>query len=126
MVLPTITTASKELTKKLLEEELRLRQKQPEHWAKTKYRKYAKPYTTEELEKLKELDKAREKSRRTRAKKTVKKPRATKKKPVKKAAAKKSGTQVKKTKTTKKKVVGKKNATKKPVKKKTKSRVFFQ
>ncbi len=32
---------SEELRKKLLKQELKLRKKQPEHWAKTKYRKYA-------------------------------------------------------------------------------------
>ena len=32
---------SEELRKKLLEQELAMRAKQPEHWAKTKYRKYA-------------------------------------------------------------------------------------
>ena len=35
---------SEELRKKLLKEEFKLRKKQPEHWAKTKYRKYAKPF----------------------------------------------------------------------------------
>ncbi|MCX8158169.1 MAG: hypothetical protein N3D73_00715 [Candidatus Diapherotrites archaeon] len=32
---------SEKLRLKLLEEELKLRKKQPEHWAKSKYRKYA-------------------------------------------------------------------------------------
>lgn len=50
---------SEKLRKILLNEELKLRKKQPEHWAKTKYRKYAKPYTPEELERVKELDSQR-------------------------------------------------------------------
>lgn len=33
--------ATEELRLKLLKQESRLRKKQPEHWAKTKYRKYA-------------------------------------------------------------------------------------
>lgn len=33
--------ASEELRKKLLQQEFSMRKKQPEHWAKTKYRKYA-------------------------------------------------------------------------------------
>ena len=32
---------SEEMRIKLLQEELKLRSKQPEHWAKTKYRKFA-------------------------------------------------------------------------------------
>ncbi len=32
---------TKEMTKKLLEEEFKLRKKQPEAWTKTKFRKYA-------------------------------------------------------------------------------------
>ncbi len=32
---------NEEITKKLLEEEFRLRKKQPEAWTKTKFRKYA-------------------------------------------------------------------------------------
>ncbi|HIH07831.1 MAG: hypothetical protein J4224_02560 [Candidatus Diapherotrites archaeon] len=35
---------SEELRKKLLAEELKLRKKQPEHWAKSKYRRYARPF----------------------------------------------------------------------------------
>jgi len=54
---------SEKLRKKLLEEEMKLRKKQPEHWAKTKYRKYAKPYTKEELAKIKELEKKNKKKR---------------------------------------------------------------
>ena len=50
---------SEKLRRMLLEQELRLRKKQPEHWAKTKYRKYAKPYTDEELGRLKEMEKIR-------------------------------------------------------------------
>ncbi len=52
MGLPT-----EELRMQLLREEQKLRKKQPEHWAKTKYRKYAKPFTDEELEKIKRLAK---------------------------------------------------------------------
>lgn len=37
----TLGPPSEELRKKLLRQELKLRKKQPEHWAKTKYRKYA-------------------------------------------------------------------------------------
>ncbi|MBI4044413.1 MAG: hypothetical protein HY392_01770 [Candidatus Diapherotrites archaeon] len=37
----TLGPPSEELRKKLLKQELKLRKKQPEHWAKTKYRKYA-------------------------------------------------------------------------------------
>jgi hypothetical protein len=33
--------ATEELRKKLLEQELLMRSKQPPHWAKSKYRKYA-------------------------------------------------------------------------------------
>ncbi|MFH1391651.1 MAG: hypothetical protein ABIH20_05045 [Candidatus Diapherotrites archaeon] len=55
--------ASEEMRKKLLEEELKLRQKQPEHWAKTKYRKYAKPFTEAEKEKIKENEKKRKASK---------------------------------------------------------------
>lgn len=55
---------SERLRQKLLQEELKLRKKQPEHWAKTKYRKYAKPYTPEELEKLKEMEKERKRFKR--------------------------------------------------------------
>ncbi|MCR4335423.1 MAG: hypothetical protein NUV57_02700 [archaeon] len=63
---------SETLRKKLLEEELKLRQKQPEHWAKTKYRKYAKPYTEEEKEKIKELEKKRKSvTKKIAAKKTT-------------------------------------------------------
>ncbi|MCR4369325.1 MAG: hypothetical protein NUV67_05465 [archaeon] len=50
---------SEQMRQKLLEEELKLRSKQPEHWAKTKYRKYAKPFSQEELEQLKENEKNR-------------------------------------------------------------------
>ncbi len=55
----TAESPSEELRKMLLEQEFKLRQKQPEHWAKTKYRKYAKPFTDEELEKIKENDEKR-------------------------------------------------------------------
>jgi len=56
--------ASEALRKKLLEEEMKLRKKQPEHWAKTKYRKYAKPFTEAEKEKIKELEKKRKNSKK--------------------------------------------------------------
>ena len=41
---------SEELRKKLLKQELKMRKKQPEHWAKTKYRKYALRPLKEEKE----------------------------------------------------------------------------
>jgi len=41
-----------------------MRKKQPEHWAKTKYRKYAKPFTDAELVKIKELEKKRKETRK--------------------------------------------------------------
>lgn len=50
---------SEKLRKMLIEQELKMRKKQPEHWAKTKYRKYAKPFTELELEQIKELEKKR-------------------------------------------------------------------
>ena len=50
---------SEKLRKMLIEQELKMRKKQPEHWAKTKYRKYAKPYTELEMVQIKELDKKR-------------------------------------------------------------------
>ena len=77
-----IGAPSESLRKKLLEEELRLRTKQPEHWAKTKYRKYAKPFSLEEMEKIKEL----EAERKTVKRKLKKKKDAWKKR----AAAKKT------------------------------------
>lgn len=43
---------SEELRKKLLKEEFKLRKKQPEHWAKTKYRKYARPFKVAPQEKI--------------------------------------------------------------------------
>ena len=43
---------SEELRKKLLQEELKLRKKQPEHWAKTKYRKYARPFKAATQERI--------------------------------------------------------------------------
>lgn len=55
---------SEKLRQLLLEQELRLRKKQPEHWAKTKYRKYAKPFTEEELEKIRELETKRKETRK--------------------------------------------------------------
>lgn len=36
---------SEALRRRLLAEELKLRKKQPEHWAKTKYRKFARPFS---------------------------------------------------------------------------------
>ncbi|HIH09599.1 MAG TPA: hypothetical protein HA254_02910 [Candidatus Diapherotrites archaeon] len=56
-------TPNEKMRKKLLEEEFKLRKKQPEHWAKTMYRKFAKPYTAQEMEKIKELGEKREKER---------------------------------------------------------------
>lgn len=41
----TLGPPSEELRKRLLQQELKLRKKQPEHWAKTKYRKYAERQT---------------------------------------------------------------------------------
>ncbi len=65
---------SEKLRKMLIEQELRMRKKQPEHWAKTKYRKYAKPYTELELVKIKELEKKRKRrgkaARKARRRKT--------------------------------------------------------
>ena len=52
---------TEKMRKLLLEEELKLRKKQPRHWATDKYRKYAKPYTEQELEKIKELEQKRKK-----------------------------------------------------------------
>ncbi len=52
---------SENLRKLLIQQELRMRKRQPEHWAKTKYRKYAKPYTEQELALIKELEKKRKK-----------------------------------------------------------------
>ncbi len=67
---------SEELRKKLIAEELKLRSKQPEHWAKTKYRKYAKPSPAE----LERAEKTRKKEKaRARARAKAKKNRATKK-----------------------------------------------
>ena len=57
----TLNKKEDALRKKLLKEELALRKKQPEHWAKTKYRKYAKPYSENELKQIKELEKKRKK-----------------------------------------------------------------
>ena len=56
-----IGNPSEALRKRLLEEEMKLRGSQPEHWAKTKYRKYAKPFSDEELKQIKELEKKRKK-----------------------------------------------------------------
>ena len=73
---------SEKLRRMLLEQELKLRKKQPEHWAKTEYRKYAKPYTPEELEKLKEMEKQRTAEKKA-AKKTTKGKSAKKKRKTK-------------------------------------------
>ena len=78
---------SEELRKKLLKEEFKLRKKQPEHWAKTKYRKYAKPFKIAPAEKIyaegpHEMEKVE---------KAAKKSSITKKKPVKKKAKKHKG-----------------------------------
>lgn len=47
----SLAPASEELRKKLLAQELKMRKKQPEHWAKTKYRKYALRQAKSALEK---------------------------------------------------------------------------
>ena len=64
---------SEELRKKLLLEELKLRKKQPEHWAKTKYRKYAKPFKPPEqrvyAEEHHEIEKAEKARKRAPSKK---------------------------------------------------------
>ncbi len=41
MISEELPAPSEELRKKLLAQEFAMRKKQPEHWAKTKYRKYA-------------------------------------------------------------------------------------
>ena len=85
----------------LLKAEMRLRKKQPEHWAKTKYRKYAKPFTPEELERIKEYDRKRTgarpvvKKEKKRARKSKKWNRKAAKKTAKKTAGKKSGKRAK-------------------------------
>ncbi|MFH1586971.1 MAG: hypothetical protein ABID38_03895, partial [Candidatus Diapherotrites archaeon] len=106
---------SEEFRKKLLEEELKLRSKQPQHWAKSKYRKYAKIFRpTEEPE---EPKKAVKRKAVKKVKKTVKKKIAKKRAKVKKTAVKKKAVK-KKAKKTKKSAKG--VAKKKTVKKKTK------
>ncbi|HLC79353.1 MAG TPA: hypothetical protein VJG83_02890 [archaeon] len=60
----SILPRSEKLRKMLLEQEFKMRKKQPEHWAKTKYRKYAKPFTDAELVKIKELEKKRKETRK--------------------------------------------------------------
>lgn len=78
----------------LLEEERRLRSKQPEHWAKSKYRKYASKMTTEEKELKKIVDAAKKskKKPKPRAKrKKARKPKAkAKRKKAKKSSKKKT------------------------------------
>ncbi|HZX33919.1 MAG TPA: hypothetical protein VFF09_00920 [archaeon] len=92
---------SEELRKKLLAEELKLRKKQPEHWAKTKYRKYAKPFTPEELERIKEYDRKRRgnapavKGNKKAALKSRGKSKKAAKSRAKKTAGKKSGKRAK-------------------------------
>lgn len=127
---------SEELRKRLLEEELKLRKKQPEHWAKSKYRKYAnmlsrKKEKAEEKAKLAaaELAKATlgdfpEKHEILKQKIIVEKVaekiveiKPVKKKAAKKTAAKKAVKKQAKKKTIKKKV---KRTVKKPAKKKAK------
>jgi len=98
---------TEKLRKMLLEEELKLRKKQPEHWAKTKYRKYAKPYTDEELEKIKELDDKRKTDRKEK--------KATAKQEMKKISNKTKKENTKKSK-------GKKRTKKQSVKKQAKSK----
>jgi hypothetical protein len=92
---------SEELRKKLLMEEMKLRKKQPEHWAKTKYRKYAKPakappaeriYAEEPHEEEKRIRKAvsaKKKSFNKSAKKAKNRKQSRKKASVKKSAKKK-------------------------------------
>lgn len=53
----TLGPPSEELRKKLLKEELKLRKKQPEHWAKSKYRKYANLQTNKKKKEEAELAK---------------------------------------------------------------------
>lgn len=48
----------------LIQQELAMRKKQPEHWAKTKYRKFARPFTEQELEQIKENDAKRKVARK--------------------------------------------------------------
>ena len=78
---------SEELRKKLLKEEFKLRKKQPEHWAKTKYRKYARPFKEAPTEKIY----AEEPHEVEKAEKAAKKVSTSKKKPVKKKAGKHKG-----------------------------------
>ena len=78
---------SEELRKKLLKEEFKLRKKQPEHWAKTKYRKYAKPFKIAPAEKIY----AEEPHEMEKLEKTTRKASTSKRKPVKKKATKHRG-----------------------------------
>ena len=64
---------SEKLRRMLIQEELKMRSKQPEHWAKTKYRRYAKPYTPEELVLIRGMEKERKKRRREEKKRGKKK-----------------------------------------------------
>ncbi len=78
---------SEELRKKLLKEEFKLRKKQPEHWAKTKYRKYARPFKVAPQEKIY----AEEPHEIEKLEKATKKASTSKKKPVKKKTRKHQG-----------------------------------
>ncbi len=78
-----LDSPSEELRLALLKEELKLRKKQPEHWAKTKYRKYAMLLSRTEM---KNLNAAEEEVRKTAAK-----PRRPKKRKHKKTRASKAG-----------------------------------
>ncbi|MFH1256710.1 MAG: hypothetical protein V1494_05475 [Candidatus Diapherotrites archaeon] len=88
---------SEELRMKLLKEELKLRKKQPQHWAKTKYRKYAKQMKKEDIiaeaqgkpaKKAKRKKKKLKKVKKKKAKKIAKKTKAKRGK-AKKSRAKK-------------------------------------
>ncbi|MEK6957672.1 MAG: hypothetical protein AABW99_01700 [archaeon] len=74
---------SEELRLALLKEELKLRKKQPEHWAKTKYRKYAMLLSRTEMKNLNAAEEEVQKA-------AAAKPKRPKKRKHKKTAAKKS------------------------------------
>ena len=93
-----LPSPSEELRKKLLQEELKLRKKQPEHWAKTKYRKYARPFKPAPTERIyaeepHEIENAAAKKsvslKNKSAKKSAKKSKSSKR-PAKKHSGKKS------------------------------------
>ena len=86
----TLGPPSEELRKKLLKEELKLRKKQPEHWAKSKYRKYANLQTNKKKKEEAELAKeALEIAQQVAAKKKEDKAVKKAKQAVKKAKARK-------------------------------------